>query len=836
MNERQLLVRFGADLSPFEKALLQANKSARQFAGEVTSLGKTLSASITVPLTAAAAAAVASSETIDDAMDRIRIGTGATGDDLEKLGDTFRNVFGEMPESAEQVSTAIADLNTRLNLSGDDLQAMTTQMLELARVSGSEVGPLIEGSAKAFQNWGVATGDQSRELDFLWKVVQSTGIGIEELTGTMASSGSTLRATGLDFETAASLIGQFRKAGVDSGTVIAGLTKGATAFAKEGQSMADGLRATVEQIKGAVSPSEAAQIAVDKFGKSGIAMADAIRKGALDIDSFLATLRNSPETIHKAAQDTAGLGEAFNTLKNKVTLALEPLGVAITKVMIDLANIAGKIVDNVLNPLMQAFGRLPDPVQSAVVVMGGVVAAIGPVLIALGGMISTFAAVSTALVGVKATAAASLASLTTLFPSAAGAVAAATSGIGTAFASISGIAASVVAGVGGIAASLASFALPAAAAVAAIALIVYNWDTLKGAMIKGAQAITTGLSAAWSAVSSGASSAWSGIKSVVSSAVNSVLDIARSMGSALVAAAKAAMGPYYDTVAGGIGQVASYANQQWESLKAGASSFASSIASSMSNALASVSSSVAGMIAKFGEAISAANRSKQALAAGAGSAGRGLMEFDPSVNAAIRGATSSSVSTPGVISGGSLMPGGGGGAGRVAEAPHAPLTMADFGQSAPGGGFQQVAPSRDWMNRAPTPSTPYTPYTFSDPYLAAGQQSISDYNAAGQQTLRDFYGSRGGGSPKLGFSGPRLADGGIVTSPTIAMIGEAGPEAVVPLTGSRGRGMMGGMGGGEVHIHVHVNGSVQTKQDLVRELGRPMRDELNRIQRNGGAA
>ena len=39
---------------------------------------------------------------------------------------------------------------------------------------------------------------------------------------------------------------------------------------------------------------------------------------------------------------------------------------------------------------------------------------------------------------------------------------------------------------------------------------------------------------------------------------------------------------------------------------------------------------------------------------------------------------------------------------------------------------------------------------------------------------------------------PQLAEGGIVTKPTLAMIGEAGPEAVVPLGGG---GAAGGLGG-----------------------------------------
>jgi hypothetical protein len=53
-------------------------------------------------------------------------------------------------------------------------------------------------------------------------------------------------------------------------------------------------------------------------------------------------------------------------------------------------------------------------------------------------------------------------------------------------------------------------------------------------------------------------------------------------------------------------------------------------------------------------------------------------------------------------------------------------------------------------------------------------------------------------SPIDRISLPRLAKGGIVTSPTIAMIGEAGPEAIVPL--SRGNGM-----GGNITVNVQAS-------------------------------
>lgn len=46
-------------------------------------------------------------------------------------------------------------------------------------------------------------------------------------------------------------------------------------------------------------------------------------------------------------------------------------------------------------------------------------------------------------------------------------------------------------------------------------------------------------------------------------------------------------------------------------------------------------------------------------------------------------------------------------------------------------------------------------------------------------------GGGGGGKPMK-----KLADGGVVRSPTVALIGESGPEAVVPLTGGRGGGFV----------------------------------------------
>ena len=67
---------------------------------------------------------------------------------------------------------------------------------------------------------------------------------------------------------------------------------------------------------------------------------------------------------------------------------------------------------------------------------------------------------------------------------------------------------------------------------------------------------------------------------------------------------------------------------------------------------------------------------------------------------------------------------------------------------------------------------------------------------------------------------PMLAEGGIVTKPTLAMIGEAGAEAVIPLSK--------GMGG--INVVVNVGGSVVQEQDLAISV----RDQIAILMRRRG--
>ena len=85
--------------------------------------------------------------TFDDMNDAIQIGTGASGEKLEELKDVASNIFTSIPTTTAIAGQAVADLNTRLGLTGDDLEGVAKQVIEAGRLLNEEVDVNALGGA-----------------------------------------------------------------------------------------------------------------------------------------------------------------------------------------------------------------------------------------------------------------------------------------------------------------------------------------------------------------------------------------------------------------------------------------------------------------------------------------------------------------------------------------------------------------------------------------------------------------------------------------------------------------------------------------------------------------
>ena len=262
----------------------------------------------------------------DEAADAIRIGTGATGDALDGLLDDFDEVYKSVPTTMEDASKAIADYNTRLGLTGPQLQEISKQALQVSDMLGDDLSGVIEESSQAFQQWNIDADNMGGAMDYIFKVSQSTGMGFTDLMSNMQKFGPQLQEMGYSFETASALIGQLDKAGVNTEEVLSAMKKSVGALAKEGISASDGLAMYYEQIKNAGTAAEAASIASEIFGtKAGSTMAAAIRDGTLAVGDLTESLLENGETIAGAAEDTYDFAERLQIMKQGLEVALKPM-------------------------------------------------------------------------------------------------------------------------------------------------------------------------------------------------------------------------------------------------------------------------------------------------------------------------------------------------------------------------------------------------------------------------------------------------------------------------------------------------------------------------------
>ncbi|NLH01184.1 MAG: phage tail tape measure protein [Clostridiales bacterium] len=262
----------------------------------------------------------------DGATDAIRIGTGATGEALEGLQADFDAVYSSVPTSMENAGQAIADYNTRLGLTGPQLQEISKQALQVSDMLGEDLSGVIQESSQAFQQWNIDSDDMSSAMDHVFKVSQSTGTGFTALLENTQKFGPQLQEMGYSFESATALIGQLDKAGVNTEEVLGAMKKSVVALAKDGISASDGLTMYYEKIQNAGSAAEAAAIASEVFGsKAGSTMAAAIRDGTLSVSDFTAELAANGETIQGAAEDTYDFADRLAIMKQDLEVALKPL-------------------------------------------------------------------------------------------------------------------------------------------------------------------------------------------------------------------------------------------------------------------------------------------------------------------------------------------------------------------------------------------------------------------------------------------------------------------------------------------------------------------------------
>ena len=356
-------------LGSFTNAMSGISQSLKPIGDEMTK-------SLTLPIAGLATASMAAWKQVDDGMDTVIQKTGATGEALQSMQNSVKNIATSIPVSFQDAGTAIGEVNTRFGVTGEQLEDISTKFLKFAKINGVDVNQSIDQVQKAISAFGLSTNDAGAFLDTLNKVGQDTGVSMDVLESGLISNSTALRGMGLNAASSATLLGNLEKSGVDVSTAMIGLKKVQANAMSEGISMQEAFVKALSSTDGAISV----------FGaKAGPQLYAAFQNGALSADMFTdssVSLEDALGSVSNTFDATLDPADQWQTVLNN----LMQLGYEVAEAVMPSIQTAVDAIIPAIKDLADGWSNLDPGMQQAIIAGAGVLAVLGPVISIISGI------------------------------------------------------------------------------------------------------------------------------------------------------------------------------------------------------------------------------------------------------------------------------------------------------------------------------------------------------------------------------------------------------------------------------------------------------------------
>lgn len=269
--------------------------------------------------------------------------TGASGDALDDMLKSARQISKFVPQSMEEIAGVMGEVNTRLNVTDDVLEDATDAFLKFSRVTGTDSVDAVRNVTRLMQDWGIETKDTISILDQLVKASQMTGVSVDDLSNTMVNYGVQLRALGFSQAESIALLSKFEKEGVSTEKMVGGLSIALGKLANEGiDDTAQGFRELIRRIEETESVGDATRVAIEMLGmRAGPDFALAVLEGRFAIEDYIHALENADGALNETAGNSIKLTENLLILKNSFLASIAPTDEFQSKIV----EVTNKVID-----------------------------------------------------------------------------------------------------------------------------------------------------------------------------------------------------------------------------------------------------------------------------------------------------------------------------------------------------------------------------------------------------------------------------------------------------------------------------------------------------------
>ena len=370
-----LTIAFGADLRGFERAMKKAQRTVKKFGASMQRTGRNLTRNITLPVIGLGTVAVKTFADFEQSMLKVKAVSGATDAEFKTLTETAKKLGASTMFTASQVADLQFEL-AKLGFSSQEINASTESILQLSQATThdlAESGAIVASTMKSFS---MEASEASKVADIFALASSNAAMDMTKLSVAMPTVGATASAIGVDLEELTAQMMVLADRGIEASTMGTHLRKIFVELSTKGISFQDAM----ERINNSTNK---VKTATDLFGKRAFAAGLILADNTKQTNLYENQLKNATGTSKRMADIMdSGTNGALRRLRS----AAEGLAIDIGQMLIPILM---KLV-NGLQKAISFFKNLDSDVKTTIATLGLMAAAIGPILTVLGSLVTAF--------------------------------------------------------------------------------------------------------------------------------------------------------------------------------------------------------------------------------------------------------------------------------------------------------------------------------------------------------------------------------------------------------------------------------------------------------------
>ena len=373
--------RLTANIAPFRKGLNKAERSMDKFGRNMQRTGKNLSMKLTAPLAALGAMSFNVFRDFELEMAKVKAVSGATADEFKALSDNAKELGRSTIFSAREVAGLQLEF-AKLGFTAKQITGVTEATLNLAQASGSDLARSAEVAGATLRGFGLDVSETGRVTDVMAKSFSTSSMDMESFAEGMKMVAPIAKSAGMSLEETTAMMSLLANAGV----------KGSMAGTQ--------LRRIISELATTGKPTTEA---IRDLAESGLTLVDAKDEVGRAAQGALTILAGSVDQINpmtEALKNSAGAAEEMADIMDMTAAgASKALGSAVEGLAIEFGGLVSVALTPVIKKLTQLatfVNELPKGMKIFVAVVAALAAGIGPLIFVAGSLVRVMTALRAA--------------------------------------------------------------------------------------------------------------------------------------------------------------------------------------------------------------------------------------------------------------------------------------------------------------------------------------------------------------------------------------------------------------------------------------------------------